>query len=67
MVKIVILICQLTAQGPCTEDSAMAAALADRQDDGTSCQGLAHMLMNPEFTAKYKTVIACVKDGKPFY
>jgi len=70
MIKIIIMICRLMAPGPCTEDSAAAVILADRQDDGVPCQELGHILVKQLHTKLATTdmvQVACQKDGRPYY
>jgi hypothetical protein len=72
MIKIVILMCRLTLPGACTQENAAAVILADRQDDGTPCMALGHLLLkqlhkNPDPDPTVMTLVACQKDGHPFY
>ena len=70
MIKIVVLICRLMAPQPCTEDTAIAAVMADRQDDGTPCQAMGRLLMkevHANLQANDFLHVACQKDGQPFH
>jgi len=70
MVKIVVLLCQITtAPLQCTENTAQAMVIADHQDDGMSCQDLADALLkqvhkNPQIANRI--MVACEKDGRPY-
>jgi hypothetical protein len=69
MIKIAVLICRLLAPGPCTDDNAIAAIFADRQDDGTPCAALGHLLlkqMRTNLASNDMVLVRCVKDGEPF-
>jgi hypothetical protein len=70
MIKVVVLVCSLMPQLQCTESTAKVVILADREDDGTPCRELGHLLVKqlgrPETTKDDTILVACQKDGKEY-
>jgi len=71
MIKIVVLVCQIMSPLQCTQSTAKVVIFADREDDGTSCKELGHLLVKqigrPESTIDDTIMVACQKNGKPFF